>query len=199
MRLKPLHLFTSFTAAVVIHGAGMAYLLGGGDSDTRPDYYVVQIADFGETALENPGQETTRQLQQRSGQLSDGPGEQRKTEEHFDESDVSGDITEDRAPTEAADQAAITYEEMIIARLERNKSYPLPARRMRIQGQAMIYIHVNRVGELVSYEVRQPTGHDILDQSIDRMVRSASPFPAMPENHPRSEVKLEIPISFTLR
>ncbi len=101
----------------------------------------------------------------------------------------SGDV-----PGEEADYLA-----RVRAWLERHKRYPSRARLLRQEGTALLYLAMDREGRLQAYEVRQSTGHELLDRALVAMIRRAQPLPRMPDSMTRSRLEVIVPVEFVLR
>lgn len=70
-----------------------------------------------------------------------------------------------------------------INRVERigNLNYPDQARRKSLSGTLILDVVINADGELVKTDVRQSSGHQILDDAAKRIVKLAAPFSAFPK------------------
>ena len=70
-----------------------------------------------------------------------------------------------------------------INRVERigNLNYPDQARRQKLSGTLILDVVINANGELVKIDLRQSSGHQILDDAAKRIVKLASPYSAFPE------------------
>lgn len=70
-----------------------------------------------------------------------------------------------------------------INRVERigNLNYPDQARRDHLSGTLILDVTINAKGELLKTELRRSSGHQILDDAAQRIVKLAAPFPAFPE------------------
>ena len=93
-------------------------------------------------------------------------------------------------------QASIEYEQMIRALLEKHKEYPSRAKRMRIQGEALLALTLDRHGQPQSVSLARDSGHRLLDKAVLAMVEKAKPFPALPDEDPRQQVSLVVPVVF---
>lgn len=100
------------------------------------------------------------------------------------------------APLDVA--ATARYEQLLVAWLEKHKTYPRHAKRLRIEGEGMLRILINRTGRTQQVTLMQPTGNRLLDKATLEMVRRADPFPPMPENDPRRELEFIVPVAFVL-
>ncbi len=95
--------------------------------------------------------------------------------------------------------ATARYEQLLVAWLEKHKEYPRRAKRMRIQGEAVLRILINRSGETQQVTLEQRTGNRLLDKAALDMAQRANPFPPMPDNDPREKLEFMVPVAFLLR
>lgn len=100
------------------------------------------------------------------------------------------------APLDAA--ATARYEQLLVAWLEKHKKYPRRAKRLRIEGDGMLRILINREGQTQQVTLEQPTGNRLLDKAALEMAQRADPFPPMSENDLRLELEFLVPVSFVL-
>ncbi len=70
-----------------------------------------------------------------------------------------------------------------INRVERigNLNYPDQARRSKLSGTLILDVVINAEGKLVKTDLRQSSGHQVLDDAAKRIVRLAAPFSAFPK------------------
>ena len=70
-----------------------------------------------------------------------------------------------------------------IDRVERigNLNYPDQARRQKLSGTLILDVTINAEGELVKTDLRQSSGHQVLDDAAKRIVKLAAPFSAFPQ------------------
>jgi protein TonB len=70
-----------------------------------------------------------------------------------------------------------------INRVERvgNLNYPDQARRKKLNGTLILDVVINADGELVKTDLRQSSGHQILDDAAKRIVKLAAPYPPFSE------------------
>ena len=70
-----------------------------------------------------------------------------------------------------------------IDRVERigNLNYPDQARRQKLSGTLILDVTINAEGELVKTDLRQSSGHQVLDDAAKRIVKLAAPFSAFPK------------------
>ncbi len=107
------------------------------------------------------------------------------------------DVAAIPAPLDAA--ATIRYEQLLVAWLEKHKLYPPRAKRLRIQGQAMLRIRIDQSGHTQLVALEQRTGNRLLDKAALEMAQRANPFPPFPDGDPRQELEFIVPVVFALR
>ncbi len=95
--------------------------------------------------------------------------------------------------------ATAKYEQLLQAWLEKHKNYPKRAKRMRIEGEGMLRIFIDRSGQTQKVTLEQSTGNRLLDKAALEMAKRANPFPTMPENDPRQSLEFVVPVEFVLR
>ncbi|HEY4144232.1 energy transducer TonB [Pinirhizobacter sp.] len=74
-----------------------------------------------------------------------------------------------------------------VKRVERvgNQNYPDQARRESLHGDVVLTVGLNRDGSIKSVDVIESSGHKLLDDAAQRIVRLAGPFPALPPDKTR--------------
>jgi periplasmic protein TonB len=95
--------------------------------------------------------------------------------------------------------ATARYEQLLVAWLEKHKQYPRRAKRMRIQGEAVLRILINHNGQVQRVSLAQATGNRLLDKAALDMAHRADPFPPMADNDPRQQLDFMVPVAFLLR
>ncbi len=75
------------------------------------------------------------------------------------------------------------YMRQWIDRVERvgNLNYPDQARRNKLSGTLILDVVINADGKLIKTDLRQSSGHQVLDDAAKRIVKLASPFSAFPK------------------
>ena len=78
--------------------------------------------------------------------------------------------------------APAAYMRQWINRVERigNLNYPDRARREKLSGTLILDVVINAEGELVKTDLRQSSGHQVLDDAARRIVELAAPYSAFP-------------------
>lgn len=77
-----------------------------------------------------------------------------------------------------------SYEEAWRAKVERigKINFPDEAKRRKLSGSLIMAVTINPDGSIKSINIRQSSGHKILDDGAVRIVRLAAPFSRFPEN-----------------
>ncbi|MFV2004869.1 MAG: energy transducer TonB [Gammaproteobacteria bacterium] len=103
------------------------------------------------------------------------------------------------SPATLDDVATARYEQLLVAWLEKHKKYPGRAKRLRIEGEGILRILIDRTGQTQQVNLAQRTGNRLLDKAALEMAQRANPFPPMPENDPREKLEFMVPVAFMLR
>lgn len=91
-----------------------------------------------------------------------------------------------------------SYLATLSGRLERHKNYPIAARRLGLEGEALVQLRLDDTGRAISVRIVRSTGHRMLDDAILRMVAEAQPLPA--PRIPRGEIfECVVPVRFSLQ
>ncbi|MES1950850.1 TonB family protein [Salinisphaera sp. S4-8] len=91
------------------------------------------------------------------------------------------------------------YRAELGAWLQRYKDYPRRARRLRQEGTVLLYFVMDRNGHVLDWEIRQSSGHELLDEAVRDMIRKADPLPALPASVSMQRLALTVPVRFQLR
>jgi len=103
------------------------------------------------------------------------------------------------SPTQGASSivsnAAQSWENGLLARLERVKRYPGAAQAQSQEDLVYVRITIDRSGKLTDAQVVRSRGYALLDREVVAMAHRASPFPAPPaEEH--DPVVVVVPVEF---
>jgi TonB family protein len=79
------------------------------------------------------------------------------------------------------------------------KVYPPSARDKGQEGKIGLSFKLGKHGELLKLLIENSSGNNVLDDAARNAVKSAGPFPPIPEKLNQQYVLLELPISFVLR
>lgn len=91
------------------------------------------------------------------------------------------------------------YVRRFLASLDRHKHYPRAARARRLEGTTLLWMRMDRSGEVLATKVQESSGHGVLDQAVLQAVRDANPLPPLPASDARAQVELVVPIAFRMR
>ncbi|MDP1626405.1 MAG: TonB family protein [Parvibaculum sp.] len=104
------------------------------------------------------------------------------------------------APPNAAEMRAMpSYQQLLLAHLERHKKYPRDARRRMQEGTAQLYFRVDRKGHVLQYSLQASSGYAALDEEVLAMVKRAEPLPALPKEIAGETKDFRVPVVFDLK
>jgi protein TonB len=83
--------------------------------------------------------------------------------------------------------------------LARYRTYPLQARRARIEGVVRLRVTLMSDGRLVDARVEQSSGHLVLDRAALDLLARASPLPGEFASERFGQVELQLPIVYRMR
>lgn len=95
--------------------------------------------------------------------------------------------------------AKADYATLVLAWLERHKEYPASAQRRRQEGVVMLYIAIDRDGQVLEARLDKGSGHALLDAAALAMVERAAPLPPMPDDLPQNRLEMIVPVQFFIR
>lgn len=78
--------------------------------------------------------------------------------------------------------------------IERFRTYPPLARAMQLRGWARYVMVVDRSGRVLDVKLKVSTGYDMLDREGERILRAASPLPALPPDIPGNDLPITVDI-----
>jgi TonB family protein len=82
--------------------------------------------------------------------------------------------------------------------LERHKNYPWMARRQHREGVVVLKFTISRDGGIADHAVASSSGHDILDGAAQETLRKVGRFPPLPAILGRSQLTIQVPLTFRL-
>jgi protein TonB len=91
------------------------------------------------------------------------------------------------------------YYGRLAAWLNRHKRYPSHARRRHQEGTVKVVFTIDRRGHLVSHRILESSGHPLLDEEVEALLRRAAPLPAIPPEMRQAQLTVTVPIDFRLR
>jgi len=166
--------------------------------ETAPPVEKIEPVEPPVTTEENiaavPVQESAHEVRETSGIVADD-------ERHDDpsRSEETAGVAEEKAgpEPEPARQVEILP---AVPRYSENPSprYPPIARRRGYEGRVMLYVKVLADGTVGDLEVRETSGHAMLDRAAVKTVRKWKFEPALREGRPRT-MWVEVPIRFVIK
>jgi protein TonB len=97
------------------------------------------------------------------------------------------------APAGSAD-----YSSLLLAWLEKHKKYPRRARLRHWQGTAVLQFAIDRSGNVLDYRIARSSGHAVLDEEVEAMIRRAAPLPPAPPEMRSARLEFVVPVQFVL-
>lgn len=163
---------------------------------------VVQSTPVVETAVE-PAQEAAQPVQQAQAvETHSAPSSSAATVSSGQATNAPvGNATDTRNSTGGAAVSAPSpnYIAKLRLWLERHKDYPKLARRKRMQGVVLLYFRVGRDGSVMAQEIREDSGHTLLDEAALEMLARATPLPAFPQDMQGDYLDVVLPVEYSLR
>lgn len=101
------------------------------------------------------------------------------------------------APTPSAGK--VTWQGLVLGRLEKFKRYPWGAQLRRQQGVPYIRFVMDRNGTVVSSRLERSSGFPTLDDEAVSLPRRAQPLPKPPDSITGDTIELVVPVEFFLR
>jgi len=83
-------------------------------------------------------------------------------------------------------------------KIAQTKYYPRTARRRGFEGEPVVAFTLGNTGDLLEISINNPSHHKLLDEAALDAVRSASPYPPIPELLQVKTLRFKLPISFIL-
>lgn len=96
-------------------------------------------------------------------------------------------------------RAEIHYRDRVRAAIHANRVYPRRARRMNLEGDSRLRLEVMRDGHIQSYAFLKRTGHAVLDEAVQEIVKQSDPLPPVPSTIQSTPLVIDIPLSFKLQ
>ena len=92
-----------------------------------------------------------------------------------------------------------SYLSVVKTKIARAKKYPRSARREGVTGTATVSFTIKLNGKVKDIILVKSSGDERLDEEALKMLKRASPFPAIPEDVSKKDMDLTIPIEFALK
>jgi TonB family protein len=99
------------------------------------------------------------------------------------------------APAPAKPSPAVaSWQQALVARLDRFKSYPSQAN--GAEGVVTVSFRIDRQGKVVNSQVVKSSGSSVLDAAALALVKRASPFPPPPADLSDSDLSIAVPVRY---
>jgi len=95
-----------------------------------------------------------------------------------------------------ASNAPQTWENLLLAKLQRHKRYPDAAQSRGMEDVVYVRMAIDRQGRLLNANIVRSRGFAPLDSEVIALTRRASPFPAPPPNEEGDPVVVVVPVEF---
>lgn len=95
--------------------------------------------------------------------------------------------------------AEANYYATLLAWLEKNKDYPRRAQLRRMEGVAHLRFTIDEQGRVMAHRIERSSGHDLLDDAVEKMIAKASPLPPIPPSLGKSSLDIVVPVQFFLK
>lgn len=90
------------------------------------------------------------------------------------------------------------YGLILYREINKAKTYPRFARKAQIEGKLLVAITVDRTGKILEVEVRESSGHKILDRNTLDTIRDLKRFPLPPDGLAWQTKTFVLPVSYKL-
>lgn len=90
------------------------------------------------------------------------------------------------------------FSSKVRTRIAQTKYYPRTARRRGFEGKPVVAFTLGNTGNLLEISIKIPSQHKLLNEAALDAVRSASPYPPIPELLRVKTLRFKLPISFIL-
>ncbi|AOA58614.1 TonB family protein [Acinetobacter larvae] len=88
----------------------------------------------------------------------------------------------------------------VLAKLQQMKRYPAYAQREKQQDVVLVHFRVDAKGQLLSVEIQQSKGYELLEREVRALVKRAAPYPAPPASALKNGVvDMVAPINFFIQ
>ncbi len=91
------------------------------------------------------------------------------------------------------------YLSIVKTRISRAKKYPRSARKEGVVGTAIVRFVIKLNGKVEDIQLIKSSGDERLDEEAMKMLKKASPFPAIPKDVSLEPLDLTLPIEFKLK
>ena len=96
----------------------------------------------------------------------------------------------------ATNREVRSYFDTVVAHLSRFRRYPLVAFLQYREGRMIVVVRIARDGRVLEVEVRQSSGHALIDDAETNAIWLASPLPLPPAAMPGNPAAFVMPITY---
>lgn len=90
------------------------------------------------------------------------------------------------------------YLQNVRSLLEKQKNYPMMARRQNQEGVVVLQFTISSSGQIEGARVRRSSGYNLLDHAARETLRRVGRFPPFPAELKRRQLTIEIPLAYRL-
>ncbi len=99
--------------------------------------------------------------------------------------------------SELSSKVKMSYDQYLVSYINKYKTYPRIAERLKQQGVVLSKIVISKEGKLKNIIISKSSGFSSLDQGTISLIKSLAPFKPLPGQF-KSEYKVSIPIEYIL-
>ena len=92
----------------------------------------------------------------------------------------------------------MAFSSQVRTKIAQTKYYPRSARRRGLEGEPVVDFTLGNAGNLLQVSINNPSPHKLLDEAALDAVKSATPYPPIPELLKMETIRFKLPISFIL-
>ena len=90
------------------------------------------------------------------------------------------------------------FSSQVWTKIAESKYYPRLARKRGFEGEPVVAFTLGNTGKLLEVSIKNSSHYKLLDQAALDAVKSASPYPPIPEVLKMKTIRFKLPISFIL-
>ncbi|WP_417451467.1 energy transducer TonB [Kordiimonas sp.] len=88
------------------------------------------------------------------------------------------------------------WQRAVVQKVAAKQGYPRMAVARQLEGSAKVRLTVTSDGLIRSFEIMEPTGEDVLDRAIPKLIDRLSPLPPLPAG--QDELSFILPLTWSL-
>lgn len=90
------------------------------------------------------------------------------------------------------------YKKAVFVAVNRQKSYPTLARRMKLEGKVFVELELDAEGKILSARIKRSSGHEVLDKEALKSLLALGKLPSPPPQIAGAARRLTIPLIYRL-